>query len=54
MTNITSATEQTQNDVTQQIDSLLVTIEKVRNHIGTLIFGQQQVLNQGSQKDGNT
>ncbi len=46
MTNITSATEQTQNDVTQQIDSLLVTMEKVRNHIGTLIFGQQQVLNQ--------
>ena len=46
MTNIASVSEQVDDDVVQHVDSLVKMMGRVRDHVGTLIFGQEEVLNQ--------
>ena len=46
MSDALSTTKQPQDEVVQDVDALVERMSKVRGHIGTLIFGQQGVLDQ--------
>ena len=46
MSDALSTTKQPQDEVVQDVDALVERMSKVRSHIGTLIFGQQGVLDQ--------
>ena len=46
MSDALSTTKQPQDEVVQDVDALVERMSKVRSHIGTLIFGQQVVLDQ--------
>ncbi len=46
MSDALSTTKQPQDEVVQDVDALVERMSKVRSHIGTLIFGQQSVLDQ--------
>ena len=46
MSDALSTTKQPQDEVAQDVDALVERMTKVRSHIGTLIFGQQSVLDQ--------
>ena len=46
MTNIASVSEQVDDDVVQHVDSLVKMMGRVRDHVGKLIFGKVEVINQ--------
>ena len=46
MSDALSTTKQPQDEVVRDVDALVERMSKVRSHIGTLIFGQQAVLDQ--------